>query len=189
MSAKPAETLAAVELPAAGVWEIDPQHSTVEFVVRHMLTKLRGRFDDFSATIRVGERPDESSVQAVIQAASINSGAPQRDEHLRSADFLDAADRPTIGFRSESVRQTGPSTLEVTGPLTIRDVTREVTLEVEYLGQVRDPWGGQRASFSAATEIDRDAFGATWNVVLEAGGFLVGKKVRVELEIEAVRQA
>jgi polyisoprenoid-binding protein YceI len=174
---------------APGRWEIDPVHSNVEFVARHLLSKVRGRFTDFSGTITVAEEAEQSSVEASIDAASITTAADERDGHLRSPDFLDAERFPTLAFRSTGLRAGAePGRYQLDGELTIRDVTRPVTLDVEYLGWSDDPWGGKRAGFSAATEIDRDDFGASWNVVVETGGLLVGKKVTIELEIEAVLQ-
>jgi polyisoprenoid-binding protein YceI len=170
-----------------GVWEIDPAHSNVEFVVRHLLSKVRGRFTEFEGAITIDPEPARSSVEATIQAASIDTHNADRDAHLRSPDFLDIERFPTLSFRSTAVRPGDePGRYAVDGDLTIRDMTRPVTLDVEYLGWSDDPWGGKRAGFSASTEINRDDFGANWNVVLETGGMLLGKQVRVELEVEAV---
>ncbi len=180
-------TATAVLLPA-GTWTIDPSHSSIEFVARHlMVTKVRGQFQTFRGTITASEQPEQSSVEVEIEAASIDTREPQRDQHLRSPDFLDAASYPNLTFRSTSVRPGREDHWIVTGDLTIRGVTRRVELDVEFAGVVDDPWGNQRAGFSAVTEIDRNEFGATWNVALETGGVVVGKKVRVELEIEAIR--
>ena len=177
------------QLLAPGVWEIDPSHSSVEFVARHLLSKVRGRFSEFSGTLTIADRPTESSAEVTIDAGSITTGTEDRDTHLRSADFLDVERYPTLSFRSTAVRAGDePGRYLVDGDLTIRDVTRPVTLDVEYLGWSDDPWGGKRAGFSATTEITRDDFGASWNVVVESGGLLVGKKVRIELEVEAVLQ-
>jgi polyisoprenoid-binding protein YceI len=170
-----------------GVWEIDPSHSNVEFVARHLCSRLRGRFTEFAGTIEVGADPMQSAAEVTIQAASIESNHDGRDERLRSADFLDTARFPALTFRSSGVREfDGRQALRLDGDLTIRDVTKPVSLAVEFLGWSEDPWGGRRAGFSARTEIDRDDFGANWNVVLETGGVLVGKRVQVELEIEAL---
>jgi polyisoprenoid-binding protein YceI len=175
-------------LPAAGTWEIDPSHTTVEFVARHVLTKTRGRFKTFSGAIHVAEVPEESSVEVEIDAGSIDTNTPDRDNHLRSPDFLDAENFAKLVFRSTALGPTGPSTFELDGDLTIKDVTRTVTLDVEFLGVHDSPWGTKLASFSAKTEIDRDDFDMTWNVAIESGGWLVGKKVQIELEIEAVHK-
>jgi polyisoprenoid-binding protein YceI len=183
------ETLGRIELPAAGKWDIDPSHSTVEFVVRHlMVSKVRGRFGSFSGTLSITDDPALSSVDVVIDSASIDTRDQQRDGHLRTPDFLDVENFPHITFTSTHVEGAG-SSWQVTGDLTIHGVTRSVVLDVEYAGTTKDPWGGQRAGFSATTEIDREDFGLSWNVALEAGGFLVGKKVKIELEIEAVQQS
>jgi polyisoprenoid-binding protein YceI len=175
------------DILSPGVWEIDPAHSNVEFVARHLLSKVRGRFTEFEGSITIDADPSRSSVEAQIQAASIDTHNPDRDAHLRNPDFLDVERFPTLSFRSTAVRPgEEPGRYVVEGDVTIRDVTRPVTLDVEYLGWSDDPWGGKRAGFSASTEIDRDDFGANWNVVLETGGVLLGKTVRIELEIEAV---
>lgn len=177
-----------VEVPVAGVYEIDPAHSEVAFVARHLVfSKVRGRFERFNAVVTIGSGPEDSGVEATIEAASITTGSAQRDEHLRSGDFLDVASFPALRFRSTAVERTGQTSLLVHGDLTIRDVTRPVTLSVAYEGAGTDPWGNARAAFTATTEIDREDFGITWNQALETGGVLVGKKVTIELSIAAVR--
>jgi polyisoprenoid-binding protein YceI len=176
-------------LPAPGVWELDPAHTTVGFVARHlMVAKVRGRFTGVSGSITVAERPEDSSVEVTIDAASIDTREEARDNHLRSPDFLDVENHPAITFRSTRVRHVEGNRWAVDGDLTIRGVTRPVTLDVEYEGLVRDPWGGERIGFSATAEIDRDDWGVSWNMPLEAGGLLVGKKVKIEIEVEAVRK-
>jgi len=170
----------------AGVWDIDPDHSNVEFVARHLLSRVRGRFAAFEGALTVGDDPADSSVEITIDADSIETRQPERDAHLRSPDFLDADRFPHLRFRSTAVRVLDAGRAEIDGELTIRDVTRPVTLDVEYLGWSDDPYGGKRAGFSARTAIERDEFGASWNVVVETGGLLVGKLVQIELEIEAV---
>jgi polyisoprenoid-binding protein YceI len=175
--------------PAAGTYEIDTSHSMVEFVSRHlMVTKVRGRFSEFSGAITVGETPEESSVEVTIDAASIDSRDEKRDGHLRSADFLDVENHPTIEFRSTDVEVIDDERVRVTGDLTIRGVTRPVTLDATFDGEFSDPWGNQRIGFSAATEIDREDWGLTWNVALETGGVLVARKARLELTVSAVRK-
>lgn len=177
------------QIPAAGVWQIDRVHSSIEFVVRHlMVSKVRGRFADYSGTIQVADVPEQSSVEVTIQAASIDTREPQRDAHLRSPDFLDAERFPTLTFRSRSLEPLGGEQFRVHGDLTIRGVTRPVVLDAEFLGVTADPWGGLRAGFSATADIDREDYGLTWNQALETGGVLVGKKARIEIEVEAVRQ-
>jgi polyisoprenoid-binding protein YceI len=180
-------TIEGREVPPFGTWTTDPAHSDLRFVVNHMMiAKIRGRFRRFTCTLDIAEQPEDSSVEAVIDAASIDTGDPTRDEHLRSADFLDVERFPEIRFRSTSVRPGDHDRWQVAGELTVRDVTRPVELEVEYTGATIDPWGNLRAAFSASTEIDREEFGVTWNQALEAGGFLVGRRVRIEIDIEAV---
>ena len=156
-----------VEAPAPGDWNIDPAHSELAFIARYlMVTKVRGGFGDFSGTLHIAENPEESSVEVTIKAASIDTGTPDRDKHLRSADFLDVERFPELRFKSTKVELTGGTSLTVTGDLTIRDVTKPVVLDAEFQGIARDPWGGTRAAFSATTEIDREEFGASWNVAI-----------------------
>lgn len=177
-------------LPAAGTWSFDISHSHVEFTVRHMMVgKTRGRFGAWQGTAHIADDPTESWVEVSIDATSIDTRDAKRDEHLRSGDFLDVEQFPALSFRSTKVEGGGTS-WTVTGDLTIRDVTRPVVLDLELDGVVeRDPWGLARAAFSGRTEIDREDFGLTWNVALEAGGVLVGKTVRIDFEVEAVLQA
>lgn len=176
--------------PATSVWAIDASHSVVEFAVRHMVVSTtKGRFGAVSGTIVLDQAdPRRSSVTAEIDAASIETHEPKRDEHLRSADFFDVASYPTITFRGTQVEPRGADRLRVVGELTIRGVTREVELDVELHGQATDPWGGTRAGFSARTAIDRKEFGLTWNQALETGGLLVSDQVKINLEIEAIKQ-
>jgi polyisoprenoid-binding protein YceI len=180
-------TINGVEAPAAGDWKIDPSHSEMAFIARYlMVTKVRGGFGEFSGTFHIAEVPEESWVEVTIKADSIDTGTADRDKHLRSADFLDVERFPELRFRSTNVELTGDMGLKVTGDLTIRDVTKQVVLDADFQGMAKDPWGGTRTAFSATTEIDREDFGASWNVALEAGGWLVSKKVRLELEAQAI---
>jgi polyisoprenoid-binding protein YceI len=177
------------EVPPSGTWKIDPSHSEIQFFVRHMMiAKVRGRFREFEGTITIGERPEDSHVEVVIEAASIDTRDRTRDEHLRSADFLDVERYPELRFHSATVAPADNDRWKVSGGLTVRDVTHQVVLDVEFCGAMVDPWDNLRAGFLAATEIDREDFDITWNQALEAGGFLVGKGVRVEIDVEAVRQ-
>jgi polyisoprenoid-binding protein YceI len=177
-------------VPATGRWAVDQAHSTVEFVARHlMVTKVRGRFAEYDAAIDIADRPEDSRVDVTIQAASITTGETGRDAHLVGADFLDVEQYPTLTFASTAVRASGPSTWVVDGDLTVHGVTRPTTLAVEFGGVATDPWGNTKAFFSASTEFDREQFGLTWNQPLAGGGVLVGKKVRVELEIQATPAA
>lgn len=180
-------TVAGVALPAPGRWEIDQAHTSVEFVARHLVvSKVRGRFGGFSGAIEVADDPAASSVEVVIEAASADTGDGKRDEHLRSGDFFDVERFPHLRFRSTAVRPVG-NRWAVEGELTIRDVTQPVVLDTVFEGVVTNPWGRQVAVFEASTEVDRDAFGLTWNAALETGGVLVGNKVKIELAIQAVR--
>jgi polyisoprenoid-binding protein YceI len=177
------------EMPPPGTWIIDPSHSEVEFTVRHlMISKVRGLFRRFDGTIVIAERPEDSRVEVSIEAASIDTRDATRDEHLRSADFLDVEHYPEIKFTSTSLRPGDIGHWDMTGDLTVRDVTRQVLLDVEFSGATVDPWGNLRSGFEAATRIDRDQFGITWNQALEAGGFLVGKEILVEIDVEAIHQ-
>ena len=178
-----------VQVPQAGTYALDKGHTTIEFVGRHlMITKVRGRFTDFDGNIVIGESPDRSSVDVTIDTASVDTSDEKRDGHLRSPDFLDVEKYPTMRFRSTKVEMAGDGTAKVTGDLTVKDVTRPVTLDVEFDGAGADPWGGQRLGFSAQTEIDREDWGLTWNVALETGGVLVGKRIRLEFNVQAVKQ-
>lgn len=178
--------LGGVDAPASGTWALDPGHTAAAFVARHMMvTKVRGHFDRLSGQIHIGDKPEDSSIEVSIDATSIFSGSQQRDDHLRSPDFLDVEKYPTITFRSTAVKQTGPTSLKVTGDLTIRDQSRPVDLDVEFEGVERTPWGITVAGFSARTEINREDWGMTWNAALETGGVLVSKKISIEIEAEA----
>ena len=176
------------ELPAPGRWQIDPGHTELAFIGRHfMLTKVRGRFTGVSGAIQVAEAPDASTAEITIDVASVDSGSEARDEHLRSADFFDAARHPTAAFSGRAAGWQGTRGL-LSGELTIRGVTRPVTLEVEYLGHAADPWGGQRAIFTAAGTVNREDWGLTWNMPLNGGGLLASREIRIEIELEAVLQ-
>ena len=171
-------------------WEFEPGHSAAEFCVRHMMvTWVRGHFKDIHGSLEFDpDNPATLSVTVEIAARKLWTGEPQRDEHLRSADFLDVANYPEITFKS--TRITGDkSNFKLTGNLTIRGVTREVTLDVTNEGTTKDPWGGDRVAFSATTKLDRREFGLTWNQAIEAGGVLVGNDVKVSIDVQAVKQA
>lgn len=181
-------TIHGVELPAAGTWTIDPGHAEIGFVGRHFgLTKVRGRFTGVQGTIVLADDIASSTVEVVIDMASVSSGDQGRDDHLRSSDFFDVEHYPTATFRATDVEASG-ATGTIAGELTIKDVTRPITLEVDYLGHALDPWGGERTMFSAAATIDRERWGLTWNVLLEAGGLLVSKEIRLEIEVELLLQ-
>jgi polyisoprenoid-binding protein YceI len=185
----PTRTVDGTEVPAAGTYSLDASHSHVGFSVRHvMVSKTKGRFGDVAGTVVIADDPLESSVEVTIQAASIDTRDEKRDEHLRSGDFLDVEQFPTLVYRSRSVAPAGKGRWTVQGDLTVRGVTQPVPLEVTFEGGARDPWGGERIGFTASTELDREAFGLTWNQALETGGVLVGKTVKIDIEAEAVRQ-
>ncbi|MDG4803953.1 YceI family protein [Micromonospora sp. WMMD980] len=176
-------------IPAPGTYLLDASHKRVGFVGRHMMvSKVRGDFADATATITVTEDPMHSTVTASIQAASITTAQADRDAHLRSPEFLDVEKFPTLEFRSTGVKSREGNEFVLSGELTIKDVTRPVDLEVEFEGVGRSPFGEDIFGFSAHTEIDREDFGLTWNVALETGGVLVGRKVKIEIEGEAIRQ-
>ncbi len=180
--------VAGVELPAPGVWKVDPGHAEIGFAGRHfMLTKVRGRFTGVDATVTIAEEPTETTVEATIDMTSVSSGDQARDDHLRSPDFFDVEHWPTAEFRSTAVSWVGRRGV-LTGDLTIKDVTRPVTLQVEFLGAVTDPWGGERAVFEASGRIDREDWGLTWNIVLEAGGVVVSKQIELEFHVELIRR-
>ena len=177
------------ELPAAGRWQIDPGHAELAFVGRHfMLTKVRGRFTGLSGVIKVAEEPGDTTVEVTIEMASVESGSQARDDHLRSADFFDVVRHPQATFSGHAAGWHGTRGL-LTGDLTIRGITRPVTLQAEYLGYAADPWGGHRAVFSAAGTVDREDWDLTWNLPLDGGGLLVSKEIRIEIELEAVLEA
>ena len=183
-------TLDGVQLPAPGTWEIDPVHSQVSFVVRHMVVaKVRGKFAKFSGTIEVAENHQDSKVEATIDAASIDTGEPNRDAHIRSADFLDVENYPVITFTALGPIHKAGTEFTLSGDLTIRGVTKPVTLEAEYQGVVVHPQMGTRMGLSATGEINKDDFGVVYNAALETGGFVLGKTIRLELEVEAVKKA
>lgn len=169
-------------------WKLDPAHSQVEFSVKHlMISSVKGRISDLEGTITADEgRPENSSVEVVLKAASIDTRVEQRDTHLRSPDFLDAEKFPTITFRSTRLKGTS-ARFDLTGDLTIRETTRPVTLDVEFQGRGRDPWGGERLAYTATGRINRRDFGLTYNQALEAGGVLVGDELKITIEVEAVR--
>ncbi|MDZ4767547.1 MAG: YceI family protein [Chloroflexota bacterium] len=173
------------------IWTLDPGHTTAEFSARHlMVTTVRGRFAPPTGTIDFDPaNPSAATVEATIDATTLTSGLADRDGHLKSPDFLDVANFPNITFKSTNVAVTGEGTANVTGDLTIRGVTKPITLAVEFTGTAKDPWGGTRAGFTAETKINREDWGLTWNVALEAGGVLVGKDIKLTIDAEAVLQA
>jgi polyisoprenoid-binding protein YceI len=178
-----------IEPPQAGTYVLDQHHATAAFVARHlMITKVRGSFRSWDATVHIAERPEDSRVEASFDAASIDTGSPDRDAHLRSPDFLDVERHPQLHFRSTRIEPGKGNEFTLHGELTVRDATKPVVLHATYDGRAVDPYGNTKIGFTASTEIDREDWGLTWNVALESGGVLVSKKVRLEFEFEAIKQ-
>ena len=178
-----------IETPQPGTYKVDPSHTSVEFVARHMMvTKVRGRFVEFDGTVHIAERLEDSWAEGTLKAGSIVSNWEQRDNHLRSADFLDADRFPDITFKSKRLESAGKNRWKAIGDLTIRNVTREIELDVEYGGMATSLYDTQVAFFTAHGELDREDFGMTWNQNIERGGVLVSKKVKLEIEAQVVRQ-
>ena len=178
------------QVPEPGTWEIDPSHQSFEFIARHLMAKVRGKFSGVSGAATVAEVPEASTLEIEIDTTTVDTGDATRDGHLRSNDFFGAEDHPTISFRSTAVRpDEGESHWKVDGELTIRGVTRAVTVDLEFLGGAIDPWGNQRIGFSGVVpEVNREDWGLTWNAPLETGGFLLSRSVRLEIEAELVRK-
>jgi len=172
-------------------WNLDTVHSGIDFTVRHMVvSKVRGRFAKFTGSVALDEGDlTRSTVEATIDASSIDTGTAQRDEHLKSADFFDVEHFPQIRFRSTGIEKLGGDRYRLTGALTIRDVTRPIALDVEYGGRGKDPWGNERVGFTARGALDRKDFGLKWNQALETGGVLVSDRVELELDLQAVKAA
>ncbi|HEY2811997.1 MAG TPA: YceI family protein [Acidimicrobiales bacterium] len=182
-------TVDGVQVPAAGTYALDVSHSHVGFAIRHlMVSKVRGQFDRFSGSITIGEDPTDSSVEVEIDLASVDTRDEKRDAHLRSSDFLHTDLHPTMTFRSTSVRRAKGDAWTVEGDLTLHGVTRPIELEVSYEGSATSPWGTTSIGFSATGKLNRDDFGVNWNQALEAGGFMLGKDVNLEIEAEAIAQ-
>lgn len=170
-------------------WRFDLQHSGISFMVRHLLVaKVRGRFTRWSGSMRFDEKnPGASSVDVQIDTESVDTSEAQRDAHLRSPDFLDTANHPRMTFKSTKVERTGPESFKVKGDLTVRGVTRTAVLDVEFGGSMRDPWGNDRAGFTAKTVIDRKDYGITFNQVLDHGGLALGEQISIDIDVEATR--
>ena len=182
-------TLTAPTVGTSSIWKLDPSHTNVEFSAKHlMITTVRGRISDVQGTIRIDEaKPSNSSVDVTLKGASLDTRIEQRDQHLRSADFLDVEKFPDITFRSTRI-EGEKEHFTLIGELTIRDISREIALDATFEGRTKDPWGGERVGFSAKGSIDRRDFGLTWNQVLEAGGVVVGNDIKISIDIEAVRE-
>jgi polyisoprenoid-binding protein YceI len=171
----------------ADTFTIDPGHSEVGFQVRHLVSQTRGRFNDFSGTVDLNPKNlKSSSVEFRVKTGSIDTNVPDRDKHLRSADFFDAEKFPEIVFKSKSIKPAGTGKYKVTGTLTLHGVSKEVTLPVTYLGQAKDPWGNVRAGFEAETTLDRKDYGIVWNKAVDNGGVLLGDDVKVVIQLETV---
>lgn len=178
-----------VEFPSAGTWALDPTHTRVDFEAKHlMIAKVKGHFAGPEGALIIAEDPTQSTAQVTIATATVDTGVEQRDEHLRSADFLEVDEYPEMTFSSSAFEHVGEQKWNLHGDLVIHGVSRPVTLTTEYNGQTTDPWGGTRAFFSAETRIDREDWGLGWNVALETGGWLVSKEIRIAIEVEAVLQ-
>ncbi|HEX4951881.1 MAG TPA: YceI family protein [Thermoanaerobaculia bacterium] len=175
-------------MPAAAAVEtfsIDKAHSEVSFQIRHLVTNVRGQFDDYTGVIKMDtEKPESSSVEFTIQATSVNTFNENRDKHLRTADFFDVPNHPTITFKSTSVKKTGDNTYAVTGDFTMRGVTKQITLPVTFTGKMGDPWGNTKAGFETATTLNRKEYGINWNKALDAGGLILGDEVKVAINLE-----
>ena len=170
-------------------YTIDKTHSEAAFQVRHLVTRVRGRFSDFEGAIQFNaDQPEQSSVDFTIKTASVDTSVADRDNHLRSEDFFHAEKFPTITFVSKKIVNTGGSEFDVTGTLTIRGVAKDVTIPVEFLGEAKDPWGNARVGFEGELTINRKDYGLLWNAALETGGFLVGDVVKIALQIQAIGQ-
>ena len=179
-----------LQIPTPGTYAVDTSHSELTFSVRHMMvSKVRGRFGDVEGTVTIAEDPLQSSVTASITTASVQTGNVDRDNHLRTGDFFEAEKYPEITFRSTRVKSHDGAEFVLEGELTIKDVTRPVELQVEFEGVGKSPYGFDVFGFSASTEIDREDWGLTYNMALESGGVMIGKKVKIEIEGEAIRQA
>ncbi len=178
------------EYPAVGTYALDTTHTTLGFTVRHMaVSKVRGAFNTFEGTLDLAENPEDSKVSVTIQAGSVDTRDENRDNHLRTNDFFDVENHPTWTFVSTAIKADGPTEWKVEGDLTIRGVTKSVTLDATLEGVVQDPYGMHRVGFSAKTTINREDFGVAFGAVMEAGGLVVAKKVDIEIEAEATLQA
>jgi polyisoprenoid-binding protein YceI len=181
-------SVAAVPAAAGGTWNVDKVHSEVSFQVRHFVSKVRGRFGDFSGVIKMdAAKPETSSVEFTIKVASIDTNEPKRDAHLKSPDFFDAEKFPEIRFVSKKVVSRSDTAYEVTGDLTMRGVTKEITLPVTFTGLAKDAWGGERAGFETSITLNRKEYGINWNKALDQGGFMLGDDVAVSISLETVK--
>ncbi len=181
------EQSVSISYPPVGTYELDKAHTQIEWVARHMLTKVRGRFTAFDGTVEVAERPEDSHVEVEIETGSVDSGSAMRDNHLRSGDFFETETYPAMTFRSTGVRMTGETSFELDGELTIKDVTNPVTLEGEFLGWGHGMSGDTRIFAEARTTVEREAWGLNWNKAVELTGAVIGRKVDLELQVQAIK--
>ena len=182
-------TATAVPVPSPETYVIDKGHSEAAFQVRHLVTKVRGRFKNFAGTIHLDRtRPEGSSVEFFVDIDSIDTDVADRDKHLRSPDFFDAEKHPRLTFTSSRVRPTGDNRYDVTGTLTLRGVSKEITLPVTFLGFAKDPWGNEKAGFELETKLNRKEYGMVWNAALDTGGFILGDEVAVSINLETNRE-
>ena len=173
---------------AADVYNVDPSHSEVSFQIRHMVSQVRGRFNDFKGTVNLDPANlPKSSVEFRVKAGSIDTGLPDRDKHLRAADFFDVEKYQEITFKSTSIKPTGKDTYAVTGDFTMRGVTQQITLPVTLLGSAKDPWGNVRAGFETSTTLNRKDYGMNWNTALDNGGVILGDDVKIAINLEAIK--
>jgi len=181
-----AQVIERTQLPPAGTWTFDKNHTNVGFVARHMLSRVHGVFNLVDGKVVIGERPEDSHAEVEIDAGSVETKTEMRDNHLRSADFFDVENHPKLSFRSREIRPTGGTTFQLVGDLTIKGITREVVLDAEFLGWGPGPSAesAMMAAFTASTEVDREDWYLTWNMAVETGGLLVGKKVKIEIDTE-----
>lgn len=179
-------TLVAIPSFAADTYAVDASHSEVSFQVRHLVTNVRGRFNDFNGTINLDPANlEKSSVEFRVKAASIDTANEDRDKHLRAEEFFHVEKYPEITFKSTSIKKTGKDTYAVTGDFTMRGVTKRITLPVTYLGTARDPWGNDKAGFETATTLDRKEYGIVWNAAVDNGGVILGDDVKIAVNLEA----
>jgi polyisoprenoid-binding protein YceI len=181
--------LAATPLFAAETYTVDKVHSNAQFTIRHLMSKVTGKFTEVEGAVQVDRtKPEASAVEFKIKTASIDTANKQRDDHLRSPDFFDAANNPEITFKSSKMKATGKDSYQVTGTLTIRGVSKEITVPVSVLGEMKDPWGNERVGFEIQTTLNRKDYNILWNKTLDAGGYLLGDDVAVNLTLEAVKK-
>jgi len=189
LSVPAAFILAATPLFAAETYTVDKVHSNAQFTIRHLMSKVTGKFTDVEGAVQVDRaKPEASAVEFKIKTASIDTANKQRDDHLRSPDFFDAANNPEITFKSTKMKSTAKDSYQVTGTLTIRGVAKEITVPVTVLGEMKDPWGNERVGFEIQTTLNRKDYNILWNKTLDAGGYLLGDDVAVNLTLEAVKK-